>query len=125
MALIPKRLKASKHAKIGAGIGIRLADEVAQRMLERFHGLKVDPRDYQFGAALDDLKMALGSAADDEVVVRALQRLDNAHGHDSAARIDEAWHAAWQTAMGLITGATFSRMNSHHAKSVGSETRSD
>lgn len=117
----------SAAAANGRAFGVLLGESAAQILLNEFamRSQPTTPASEQYLAAWELLQSALGETAKDPAVAAALKQLDEAYGEALVEMEDRTWHAAWHTAMGLITGATLMRTNSHDANGIGSRKRSD
>lgn len=130
MALLLKAPKASTAAKraaaLGTARGASLAQSASALLLVAYNNQTgpMSPASEYWSKAWDQLHTALGVMADDPAVAAALHLIDDAHGTALVECEDQAWHAAWAAATGLITGATFSRTDSHHVNALGSRKAS-
>lgn len=121
-------VKMKQSAKDGQAAGGWLAERAAHVLLLEYSNRKPERQSeaqHKLEAVMTRLRSALSSRADEPLIAEALHALDAATWDVVAEYEDRAWYAGWHTASGLITGATFSRMNSHNAKSVGSDRRRD
>jgi len=88
----------SKHEKRGQQLGRRIAEQASSVLLQQFDQRPNDSDEHEWGGAWDVLLQALGETAQHENVAAALHALDDAHGADLAATVDETWFAAWTVA---------------------------
>lgn len=88
----------SKHEKRGQQLGRRIAQQAPSLLLLQFDERPCDSDEHEWGGAWDNLLQALGDTAQHNDIAAALHALDNAHGADLAATVDETWFAAWTVA---------------------------
>lgn len=99
--------QANQASADGKAAGAWLADHLPLLLLREYGGRPVyaaSTATQNLSALIDELRKAIGPAAGDPAVEKALHRVDGAVWELVVEYEDRAWHAAWTLAMSLRSG---------------------